>query len=176
MRLRPRTPLVRTQTKECHSKLSAFGWASLPQLSAHDGRWTPLTAHRRTAFCAGAQRAAAAAALEVQATLPGSSTSCGQARSTTARGRSRRSARELSDTRSRCSFRRRSRRPTPSGTQRRVCSLQVWVRVPGGTLSQQCFRPMSRCAARSGSRASSSHLVAGNARQVHRNDMPDDLV
>jgi hypothetical protein len=38
-------------------------------------------AHRRTAVCAGAQRAAAAAALEAQATLPvpGSSTSCGQA-------------------------------------------------------------------------------------------------
>jgi hypothetical protein len=30
----------------------------------------------------------------------------------------------------------------PSGTQRRVCSLRV--RVPGGTLSQQCFQPMSR--------------------------------
>jgi hypothetical protein len=35
-------------------------------------------ANRRTAVCAGAQRAAAAAALEAQATLPGSSTSCGQ--------------------------------------------------------------------------------------------------
>jgi hypothetical protein len=33
---------------------------------------------------------------------------------------------------------------------------------------------MSRCTARS--RGSSSHLVAGNARQVHRNDMPDDFV
>jgi hypothetical protein len=32
----------------------------------------------------------------------------------------------------------------------------------------------SRCTARS--RWSSSHLVAGNARQVHRNDMPDDFV
>jgi hypothetical protein len=52
-------------------------------------------AHRRTAVCAGAQRAAAAAALEAQATLPGSSTSCGQARSTTTRGRRRRSSREL---------------------------------------------------------------------------------
>jgi hypothetical protein len=71
-------------------------------------------AHRRTAVCAGAQRAAAAAALEAQATLPGSSCSCGQARSTTTRGCSRRSAHELSGTRSRCSFRRRSRRSTPA--------------------------------------------------------------
>jgi hypothetical protein len=49
-------------------------------------------AHRRTVICAGAQRAAAAAALEAQAKLPGSSTSYGQARSTTTRGRSGRSA------------------------------------------------------------------------------------
>jgi hypothetical protein len=62
----------------------------------------------------------------------------------------------------------------PSGTQPRVCSL--WVRVPGGTLSQQCFQPMSRCTARSRPRGSSSHLVAGNARQLHRNDVPDDCV
>jgi hypothetical protein len=62
----------------------------------------------------------------------------------------------------------------PSGAQRTVCNL--WARVPGGTLSlsQQCFQLMSRCTARS--RGSSSHLVAGNARQVHRNGMPDDFV
>jgi hypothetical protein len=130
-------------------------------------------AHRRTAVCAGAQRAAAAAALEAQATLP----SCGQARSTTTRGRSRRSARELSGTRSRCSFPEAQPTSDPSDTQRRVCSL--WVRVPGGKLSQQCFpqpipQPMSRCKARS--RGSSSHLVSGNARQVHRNVMPDDFI
>jgi hypothetical protein len=74
----------------------------------------PRAAHQRTAVCAGAQRAAAGAALEAQATLSGSSTVCGQARSTTTRGHSRRGARELSGTRSRCSFRRRSRRPTPA--------------------------------------------------------------
>jgi hypothetical protein len=107
-------------------------------------------AHRRTTFCAGARRAAAAAALEAQATMPGSSTSCGQARSTTTRGRRRRSARELSGTRSRCSFRRRTVLwPTSDSsagdTQHRVFSL--WVRVPGGKLSQQRFQPMamSRC-------------------------------
>jgi hypothetical protein len=60
----------------------------------------------------------------------------------------------------------------PSGTQRRGCNL--WARVPGGTLRQQCFQPTSRCMARS--RGSSSHLVAGNARQVHRNDMTYDFV
>jgi hypothetical protein len=45
----------------------------------------------------------------------------------------------------------------PSGTQQRDCSL--WVRVPGGTLSQQCFQPTGRCTA--GERAPSSLFAAG---------------
>jgi hypothetical protein len=120
----PLASLARTSRRSERSSCSTCRMQWLPRkslladnqdtLTDEAGAHATRAAHRRTTVCAGAQRAAAAAALKAQATLPGSSTSCGQARSTTTRRRSRRSARELSGTSGRCSFRRRSRRPTPA--------------------------------------------------------------
>jgi hypothetical protein len=99
--------------------------------------------HRRSAVCAGAQRAATAAALS----------SAGGAGSTARQQHQLRPGKEHSHSRAQQTKRTRAFRyaqpmffpeaqPTsdPSGTQQKDCSL--WVMVPGGTLSQQCFQPI----------------------------------
>jgi hypothetical protein len=121
-------------------------------------RRSPGERDRRTAVCAGAQRPAAAAALKAQATLPGSSTSCSPGAAGEAHVSfpvpppARRYAQPMF-------FPEAQPTSDPSSTQQRLCTF--WLRVPGGTLSQQCFQPISRCTTRS--RRSSSHLVAATS-------------
>jgi hypothetical protein len=65
----------------------------------------------------------------------------------------------------------------PSNTQQRDCS--PWVRVTTGRNTESTVFPTDESmygALTRVARGSSSHLVAGNARQVHRKDMPDDFV
>jgi hypothetical protein len=159
---------LRHATRNMHSAQSVLGDNQDSPADEADARAT-RAAHRRSAVCAGAQRAAAAAALEAQATLPGSSTSCSQKGAQPLAGAAGEAHASFPVPYAQPMFFLEAQ-PTsdPSGMQRRVCNL--WARVPGGAaLSQQCSKPMSRCTARSS--GSSSHLVVGNARQVHRNDM-----
>jgi hypothetical protein len=150
----------------------------------------PPARHRRTAVCAGAQRqqrwtwrrrqhcqaAAPAAARQGAQPLTGAAGELREAHASfpvrAVDVLSGGAADVLSGIRG------RSRRPTdPSGTQQAVTACSLWVRVPGETLSQQCFQLMSRCLHGARAHAPSRHpasLRPAPAMQVHR-IKPDDF-